>query len=180
MRDVKPGQQFQIAVFGINAPISAAPENYIWLRTVKLDFYGTNRAAPSINVPMELVRTSPGIYDIFESDAILEQIAAGFVFTEGPVWVNAGYLLFSSPNTNTIYRWSPDGTVNVFRANSGYSGFDIGEYRQPGSNGLTLDEHGNLTICQHGNRRIIKVHPQNVVSIVADNYQGMRINSTND
>ncbi|MBO54293.1 MAG: hypothetical protein CL886_01405 [Dehalococcoidia bacterium] len=129
---------------------------------------------------MELVRTSPGIYDIFESDAILEQIAAGFVFTEGPVWVNAGYLLFSSPNTNTIYRWSPDGTVNVFRANSGYSGFDIGEYRQPGSNGLTLDEHGNLTICQHGNRRIIKVHPQNVVSIVADNYQGMRFNSPND
>ena len=179
-RDVKPGQKFQLAVFGINAPISVSPENYIWLRTAKLDFYGTERSTPSVHVPMELARTKPGIDAIFDSDARLEQIAAGFVFTEGPVWVNAGYLLFSSPNTNTIYRWSTDGSVNVFRSNSGYSGFDIGEYRQPGSNGLTLDSQGNLTICQHGNRRIIKVEPKNVVSVVADQYEGKRFNSPND
>ena len=94
------------------------------------------------------------------ADAKLEKVAGDFVFTEGPVWVHAGYLLFSSPNTNTIYRWSPDGTVNVFRASSGYSGFDIGEYTQPGSNGLTLDQEGRLTICQHGNRRVIRVEPR--------------------
>ncbi|MCK6518432.1 hypothetical protein L6R46_25660, partial [Myxococcota bacterium] len=48
------------------------------------------------------------------------------------------------PNANAIYRWSPEGQVSVFRAKSGYSGFNIGEYHQPGSNGLTLDKQGRL------------------------------------
>ena len=69
----------------------------------------------------------------------LEKLAGGFQFTEGPVWHPDGYLLFSDPNANTIYRWSPEGSVSVFRTKSGYTGFDIGEYHQPGSNGLTLD-----------------------------------------
>ena len=61
----------------------------------------------------------------------------------------AGYLLFSDPNANTIYRWSPDGQVSVFRTKSGYAGIDVGEYGQPGSNGLTLDRDGRLTIDEH-------------------------------
>ena len=60
-----------------------------------------------------------------------------YTFTEGPVWSDGG-LLFSSPNTNTIYRWHPAGRVTVFRSKSGYTGFDIGRFAQPGSNGLTF------------------------------------------
>ena len=44
--DARPGQQFQIAVFGINGPISASPHNYIWMRTATLDFYASERARP--------------------------------------------------------------------------------------------------------------------------------------
>ena len=178
--EVRPGQRFQIAVFGINAPISASPENYVWLRTATLSFFATERARASLDVPSEIVRSVPALDAIIPPDSKLEKVAGDFVFTEGPVWVHAGYLLFSSPNTNTIYRWAPDGTVNVFRANSGYSGFDIGEYPQPGSNGLTYDKEGRLTICQHGNRRVIRVEPRGKLTVLADQYQGKRLNSPND
>ena len=179
-RDVRPGQRFQIAVFGINAPISASPENYIWIRTATLSFYSADRAGVGREVPLEIDRRDAALDAIVPLDARLEQVAGGFVFTQGPVWMPAGYLLFSSPNTNTIFRWSPDGTVNVSRANSGYSGFDIGEYDQPGSNGLTFDREGRLTICQHGNRRVIRIEPRGKVTVLADQYQGQRLNSPND
>jgi gluconolactonase len=67
-------------------------------------------------------------------------LAEGFQFTEGPIWIrDDGHLLFSDPNANTIYKYAPDGQLSVFRTPSGYSGADIGEYGQPGSNGLTVD-----------------------------------------
>ena len=77
-----------------------------------------------------------------------------------------GYLLFSDPNNNTIYRWSPDDGLSVFRVKSGYAGFDIGEYGQPGSNGLTLDPEGRLTICEHGNRRVTRLEKNGVLTPV--------------
>ena len=96
------------------------------------------------------------------------------------MWTRDGALLFSSPNTNTIYRWAPAGTVTVFRPKSGYTGADIGRYAQPGSNGLTFDADGRLTICQHGNRRIIRVEPHGNITVLADRYDGKRLNSPND
>ncbi|MFQ6028004.1 MAG: SMP-30/gluconolactonase/LRE family protein [Dehalococcoidia bacterium] len=179
-RDVRPGQRFQIAVFGINGPISASPENYVWLRTATLEFYAANLAQTAREVPFEIVRSDPALESIVPADARLEKVAGDFVVTQGPVWVHTGYLLFSSPNTNKIYRWAPDGTVNVFPAKSGYSGFDIGEYTQPGSNGLTLDREGRLTICEQGNRRIIRTEPRGKVAVLADQYQGKRLNSPYD
>ena len=179
-RDVRPGQRFQIAVFGINAPISASPENYVWVRTATLSFYAAERARTAWEATFEILHRDAALDAIIPLDAELEKVAGDFVSTEGPVWFPDGYLLFSSPNTNTIYRWAPDGTVNVFRANSGYSGFDIGEYAQPGSSGLTLDQEGRLTICQHGNRRVIRVEPRGKLTVLADQYQGKRLNSPSD
>ena len=179
-KGVSPGQRFQIAVFGINGPISASPDNYIWLRAATLDFYAAARAQPAWEVPFEIVRRDAALDAIVPPDARLEQVAGDFGFTEGPVWVRDGYLLFSSPTANTIYRWALDGTVNVFRAKSGYNGFDIGEFPQPGSNGLTFDPSGRLTICQHGHRRIIRVEPRSKITVLAGQYQGKRLNSPND
>jgi gluconolactonase len=107
-------------------------------------------------------------------------VATGFEFTEGPVWSPEGALLFSSPNTNAIYRWSPEGRVSVFRPKSGYSGVDIGRFAQPGSNGLAFDPQGRLTICQHGNRRVIRVEPHGNTTVLADRFEGRRLNSPND
>jgi len=117
---------------------------------------------------------------IVPSGARLERVAGGFEFTEGPVWARDGALLFSSPNTNTIYRWAPAGVVTVFRPKSGYAGADIGRYAQPGSNGLTFDPDGRLTMCQHGNRRVIRVEPHGNTTVLADRYDGKRLNSPND
>ncbi len=171
----RPGQTFSIAVFGMNGPISASPRNYIWLRAATLDFFAddaTTEPAPY---------TVTGSLDsVLAPGTVLERVATGFEFTEGPVWTADGALLFSSPNTNQIYRWSPPGIVSVFRSHSGYTGLDIGRYHQPGSNGLTFDPQGRLTICQHGNRRVVRVEPHGNVTVLADRYDGRRLNSPND
>jgi gluconolactonase len=91
-----------------------------------------------------------------------------------------GYLLFSDPNNNLIYRMTPDGDVSVYLSKSGYTGADIGEYGQPGSNGLTLDDQGRLTICQHGNRRVIRIEKNGLTTVLADRFDGKRLNSPND
>ena len=178
--DARPGQRFQIAVFGINGPVSASPHNYIWMRTATLDFYAPERARPADAVELDIDRVHPALDAVVEPDATLERVAGGFVFTEGPVWSPDGSLLFSSPNTNAVYRWHPSGRVSVFRSKSGYTGTDIGRYSQPGSNGLTFDPQGRLTICQHGNRRVIRVEPHGNVTVLADQYDGGRLNSPND
>lgn len=182
---VKPGQQFQIAVFGANGPLSNPPANFIWVRSATLDFYKSHLIGLRQRVPTEIVRHDPAMDRIVLPGAQLEKVAGGFLFTEGPVWVPStaatdGYLLFSDPNANTIYRWSQDGQVSVFRTKSGYSGFNVGEYHQPGSNGLTLDDQGRLTINQHGNRRVIRVEPRGNITVLADRYDGKRLNSPND
>jgi gluconolactonase len=178
--DARPGHRFQIAVFGINGPVSASPHNYIWMRTATLDFYAPERARPADAVELDIDRVHRALDAVIEPDATLERVAGGFVFTEGPVWSADGSLLFSSPNTNSIYRWHPSGRVSVFRSKSGYTGTDIGRYSQPGSNGLTFDPQGRLTICQHGNRRVIRVEPHGNVTVLADQYDGGRLNSPND
>jgi gluconolactonase len=179
-RDAQPGQRFQIAVFGMNGPISASPRNYIWVRTATLDFYAPERAETAEHVPLVVDRVGSRIDEIVPPNARLERIAGGFEFTEGPVWTRDGALLFSSPNTNAIYRWAPTGAVTVFRPKAGYSGVDIARYHQPGSNGLTFSPDGLLTICQHGNRRIIRVNPHGDTTVLADRYDGKRLNSPND
>jgi gluconolactonase len=68
----------------------------------------------------------------------------------------------------------------VFRANSGYTGIDIGQYGQPGSNGLTFDPEGRLTIAEHGNHRISRLERNGVLTVLADSYEGKRLNSPND
>jgi len=175
--DARPGQTFSIAVFGANGPISAAPANYIWLRTAVLDFY---LPEPPPSVPYAITRNADALADLLPPGTPLHRIAGGFEFTEGPAWTRDGALLFSSPNTNQIYRWSPAGTVTVFRSHSGYAGVDIGRYHQPGSNGLAFDPAGRLTICQHGNRQVLRVEPHGNVTVLADRFDGKRLNSPND
>jgi gluconolactonase len=70
--------------------------------------------------------------------------------------------------------------VQPYLTKSGYTGEDIGEYGQPGSNGLALDGEGRLTVCQHGNRRVVRIERNGVTTVLADRWQGRRLNSPND
>ena len=183
-RGVKPGQQIQLAIFGINGPISSPPTNYIYMKYAKLEFHkvpaGPVAVAPH-EVNVEVTRLDPAIDAIVPANPKLFKLAEGFQFTEGPIWFKAGYLLFSDPNANTIYKYSAaDAKLSVLKTNSGYSGKDVAEYFQPGSNGLALDPQDRLTINEHGNRRITRVEKDGRVTVLADKYEGKRLNSPND
>ena len=186
-RDVNPGQQIQLAVFGINGPLSNPPTNFIWMRYARLEFYKTETHGPVAITPsevnVEVVRKDPAIDQIVGPNPKIFKLAEGFKFTEGPVWIGDA-LLFSDPNSNIIYKLTPNvngaGKLEVFRTPSGYSGADIAVYGQPGSNGLTLDPQGRLTIDQHGNRRVIRLEKDGTETVLADKFEGKRLNSPND
>ena len=179
-RDAQPGDQFQIAVFAMNGPVSTHPDTYIWMRSATLSFYAPEKWSHAKKVDVNIERLDPAIDSVVPKDAVLEKVADGFMFTEGPVWHPDGYLLCSDPNMNVIYRVTSDGEVSVYRPNSGYAGVNIHEYRQPGSNGLGFDAQGRLTICEHGNRRVTRLEKNGVLTVLADRYQGKRLNSPND
>lgn len=187
-RNVKPGQQIQLAIFGINGPISNPPTNFIWVREARLDFYRGSEAPLALvpsEVNVQVVKNDPAIETIVGANPKIFKLAEGFKFTEGPIWIPDGkHLLFSDPNSNVIYKFTPNGDqrgkLEVFRKPSGYSGADIAEYGQPGSNGLTLDPQGRLTINQHGNRRVIRLEKDGSETVLADRFDGKRLNSPND
>jgi hypothetical protein len=154
------------------------------VRFARLSFY---RAAPGpVAIPVsevnvEVIRKDPAMDAIVGANPKIFKLAEGFQFTEGPIWIrDGGYLLFSDPNANTIYKYVPDRQLSVFRTPSGYSGADIAEYGQPGSNGLTVDRQGRLTINEHGNRRVTRLEKDGSLTVLADRYQGKRLNSPND
>jgi len=190
-RNAQPGERFQIAVFGINGPVSTHPDTYIWVRSSTLEFYSPGKLSRAREAKLEVDKKDPALDSILPPSAKLEKLADGFAFTEGPIWIDAhnpaiapdsdeGFLLFSDPNNNLIYRMTPEGEVGVYLTKSGYTGEDIGEYRQPGSNGLTTDSNGRLTICQHGNRRIVRIEKNGLTTVLADRFEGKRFNSPND
>lgn len=188
-RNVKPGQQIQLAIFGVNGPLSNPPTNFIYIRYARLAFYKTEPGPVSLTpseVNVEVVRNHPAMDEVVGPNPKVFKLAEGFKFTEGPIWIDkdGGYLLFSDPNANTIYKYTPngnqDGRLDAFRIPSGYEGADVAEFGQPGSNGLTLDPQGRLTINQHGNHRIVRDEKDGSQTVLADSYQGKRLNSPND
>jgi gluconolactonase len=183
-RNVRPGQRIQLAIFGMNGPISDSPTNYIFVREAKLEFFRGSEAPVAVGpheVNVKVERTDPAINAIVPPNAKLFKVAEGFLFTEGPVWVrDRDLLLFSDPNHNTIYQYTQSGKLSVFRDKSGYDAADIAEYLQPGSNGLTLDKQGRLTIDEQGRHRVTRLERDGTLTVLADSYEGKRLNSPND
>lgn len=177
-RDARPGESHEVAVFAQNGPISASPRNFIWVRSATLDVYAAG--APGFQEAGRVEALDPAFERIAPGGTRVEKLADGFLFTEGPVWHPDGYLLFSDPNANLVYRWKEDEGVAIYRAKSGYAGLDVGAYRQPGSNGLTLDGEGRLTLAEHGRRRISRLERNGVVTVLAERFEGRRLNSPND
>ncbi len=176
------GEKFNIAILGINGAIGKLPDNYIWIRNAVVDFYKNGLPFnPNWKDIGKIYSIDERLNSIITPGTKVEKIADGFSFTEGPVWHPDGYLLFSDPNTNTIYRYNPaNHNVTVYMSHSGYTGADIGDYGQPGSNGLVIDKEGRLIIDQHGNRRVVRIEKKGPVTILADNIDGKRFNSPND
>ena len=113
-------------------------------------------------------------------DAVLEKLADGFDWTEGPVWIReGGYLLFSDIPKNSIFKWKEGEGVSLFMKPSGYTGSKP-RGGEPGSNALILDPQGRLVLCEHGDRRVSRVEKDGKKITLVDRYEGKRLNSPND
>jgi gluconolactonase len=143
----------------------------------------------------QIIRLDPALDALISPNAQIEKVADGFGFLEGPVWVHAsspGFLIFSDIPANVIDKWNPqDGTVSVFLEKSGFAGADPGDAGYQlnnghavvtlyGSNGITLDKEGRVTYCQHGDRAVMRLEKDGKRTVLADRYEGKRLNSPND
>ncbi len=130
----------------------------------------------------KLEKFDEGLNSLLDSDAVIEILADGFTWTEGPVWVGGkddGYLLFSDIPRNSIFRWDRSHGVQLFLNPSGYTGVTYYGL-EPGSNGLLLNPRGELVMCEHGDRRISVLTTGGGKRTLVDSYQGKRLNSPND
>jgi gluconolactonase len=112
----------------------------------------------------------PAFWRLIPDGTLVERVAGGFKFTEGPIW-RGDHLLFSDIPSNRIVRWRSLGEgpeVTTFRTPSG------------NSNGLTLDRSDRLVACEHSGRRVSRTEADDSVTALAERYQGRRLNSPND
>lgn len=100
----------------------------------------------------------------------VEQLATGFRWAEGPVYLgDARCLLWSDIPNDRIMRWDEEtGAVSVFRRPSGHA------------NGNTRDRQGRLVTCEHSGRRVSRTEYDGAITTLCDSYQGKRLNSPND
>ncbi len=137
--------------------------------------------APAAEPLGTIVRLDPRLDPIVPKDAVVERLAEGFDWAEGPVWNprDGGSLLFSDVPKNVVHQWREGKAPEVFLKPSGYTGTsDRGG--EPGSNGLLLEADGHLVLMQHGDRRVARLKPDGSFETLADRYEGRRFNSPND
>ena len=115
----------------------------------------------------KLESLSPKFWDLVDRDAKLETVATGFGFTEGPMWDPAGFLYVSDETINKIYRVYPNGKKEEVIA--------LGD-----PDGNTFDRQHRLIDCASVLRAIIEVTPDGKYKILADRYEGKKLNSPND
>jgi gluconolactonase len=111
----------------------------------------------------------PEFVQLIDIDAHLDQLGAGFIFTEGPIWHPIDhYLLFSDMPGDVRRRWNaPGGVVEVLRpANK--------------CNGMTYDADLNLIVCEHATSSLVRERPDGRREILASHFEGKELNSPND
>lgn len=106
-------------------------------------------------------------WEVVPRGSVVERIGIDFGFTEGPAWHPDGYLLLSDIPSNTIYKWN---------------GRKFPVFRQPSNhaNGLLVEPDGSVVACEHGSRSLTRYTPDGRLNVIADRYQGRRLNSPND
>jgi len=130
-----------------------------------------------------IYRDSPEINSLIPKDAVIEVLAEGFDWSEGPVWIkDGGYLLFNDVPQNTTYKWSEQEGLTIFLRPAGYALGDNPPGIELGSNGLFVHPMtGKLVLCDHGNRCIAVLNRKNwSKSILVDSFEGKKFNSPND
>src|SRR6185369_3699448 len=118
----------------------------------------------------DVVALDPRFRRYMVGNTPIKRLHTGTLWAEGPAWNGVGrYLVWSDIPNNMQMRWiEDDSRVTVFRNPSG------------NSNGNTFDYEGRQLSCEHGGRRVVRYEPNGAVTVIADKYQGKRLNSPND
>jgi gluconolactonase len=151
---------------------------------IKFFFVLVTTAMVSSVFAQEVQRLDPALDQLVPADAKLEKVATGFdKWTEGPVWTRSGSLLFAVIPANSIMQWAPGKDASIFIQPSGYIGTEPYGGPEPGSNGMTLDKDGRVSVAGHGRRNVWRLEtldPHGQITVLADSYQGKKLNSPND
>ena len=117
---------------------------------------------------MAIAVHSEKLRELVDEDAEVEQVATGFTFTEGPIWMPDGSLHFSDMPGDMRRRWHPEEGVSVLRDPSNKC------------NGMTLDNEGNLIVCEHVTSSVVRERSDGVREVLASHWGRSYLNSPND
>jgi gluconolactonase len=118
----------------------------------------------------DIVALDPRFRKYMIGNTSIQRLHIGTSWAEGPAWNGVGkYLVWSDIPNNVQLRWiADDARVTVFRNPAGYS------------NGNTFDYEGRQLSCEHGGRRVVRYEPNGTVTVIAERFEGKRLNSPND
>ena len=118
----------------------------------------------------DIIAVDPSFNDLAQPNTAIKRLYTGLLWAEGPAWSAQGrYLLWSDIPNNRQMRWlEDDGRVTVFRSPSN------------NSNGNSFDFQGRQLSCEHLTRRVVRYEHDGTVSVLADNFNGKKLNSPND
>lgn len=147
---------------------------------------GNTKATKMYKTTGSIIQYDETLSAVIDTSTRAEIIAEGYEWSEGPLWIEKhNMLLFSDVPMNTVYKWTETKGAELYLQPSGYTGAIPSKCKEPGSNGLTLDNEGNLVLCQHGDRQVGKMDapldkPAAKYSTLAGKYNGKRFSSPND
>jgi gluconolactonase len=163
----KPTQSRRSFFAALLAAPAAAQQNYP-PHAIDRDWSGREKAVQYPDPDIIALDSRFRRYMIFNT--VVRRHHTGTLWAEGPAWNGVGrYLVWSDIPNNVQLRWiEDDGRVTVFRSPAGYS------------NGNTFDYEGRQLSCEHGNRRVARYEYDGSTTVIADKYEGRRLNSPND
>jgi gluconolactonase len=132
--------------------------------------FGPNAPPTTYFSDPDVLTLDPAFGALIQGNTPILRLWTGALWAEGPAWNAQGrYLLWSDIPNNRQYRWvEDDGHVSVFRMPSNYS------------NGNTFDAQGRQLACEHAMRRVVRYEHDGSVTVIAESFEGKRLNSPND
>jgi gluconolactonase len=144
-------------------------------------FLGLGAQTPESGTTMRL---DPGFDAIVSPGTTMETLKSGFAFINGIVWVGeagGGHLLISDIPANVVHKWTPDGKMSAFLEKPDWT-LTTGRPAAPrfGANGITVDPQGRVVYAAEADRTVVRLEKDGKRTILADRYEGKRLNSPND
>jgi gluconolactonase len=132
--------------------------------------FGPNAPPTTYFSDPDVLAIDPSFNAVTQANTSIVRLWTGALWAEGPAWNSQGrYLLWSDIPTNRQFRWlDDDGHVSVFRSPSN------------NSNGNTFDLQGRQLSCEHLTRRVVRYEHDGSITVIADSFEGKRLNSPND